>query len=143
MDLSSKERTLAHLFLETSGDGERERSRTSDTRRDAAASSFVLAIASIHSRSTGSSTPILIAKAASTNVMVDLSSSNACVSTCPFGPVTRTGTIFKNAHDADGFRVFHQASQSAFFIVAQSLSLCSADLRIAQFGSHHSVLCSC
>ncbi|GBP35273.1 hypothetical protein EVAR_19494_1 [Eumeta japonica] len=77
------------------------------------------------------SAPILVARMVSTYVTVDPSSSNACVSTCPLGPIFRTSTIFRNAHDVDGFCVFHRASQYAFFIMAQSLRLCGAELLVA------------
>ncbi|GBP92118.1 hypothetical protein EVAR_47870_1 [Eumeta japonica] len=59
------------------------------------------------------------------NVTVDPSSSNACVSTCPLGPVTRTGAIFKNAYDADGFCVSGGDYLHLF------LSLCSGGARYA------------
>ncbi|GBP77488.1 hypothetical protein EVAR_62564_1 [Eumeta japonica] len=73
------------------------------TWRDAAASNFVAVIASIYNRSTSPLAAVLVA--VSTNVTVDPSSSNACVSSCPIDPITHTGTIFKNAHDANGFCV--------------------------------------
>ncbi|GBP62937.1 hypothetical protein EVAR_95892_1 [Eumeta japonica] len=131
------------------------------TRRDAAASNFVPAIASIHSGSMGASVSIRVARTTSTNMTwtrrrimhayrrvllarslvraltpkMDTIGWLLCVSE---GDYLHRFLSLCNGARAMGQRMvkergFHRASQFAFFIVAQSLGLSGTDLHIAQF----------